>query len=239
MNSLLLFSSQGEFCYRNFVCDPPLTTTTSSNKPVSDDAGGGFEGATLSTPSSIVAEKGEDNITDKQNNENDVTAEVPTQNEPTNVMNNNIENNQSNPTTSGDYQSNNDPNSILIEPCDICGSAGQIDWAKTVEFNGTDISCGEFGWIFAAGHVYEGSDQCLIMRASYFGSCCFTTPENGCKLCDTGVNGPFYDVRTNVNVDFDGEQMSCAELSNKISTKFEAYSQTCTDSQTNHFSDCW
>ena len=68
------------------------------------------------------------------------------------------------------------------DACDICGNS-QLDWLQRVTFDDKDVSCGEFGWIFQSQNIAEGSDQCLDLRAQYFGKCCYTKPAiEGCDL---------------------------------------------------------
>ena len=31
------------------------------------------------------------------------------------------------------------------DPCNLCGDTGELDWSLEVEYNGNDVSCGEFG----------------------------------------------------------------------------------------------
>ncbi len=293
---------QGEFCYRDFVCDPPETTTSSTTSTTTP-----LSGTTIDVDDDVDAQSvtGNTTISDvssgssQTNNENNGSTQTgqgiegsPSSNsqhpgnddsqppsesngvvlEPCDVCGNagNIDPSKivlfnGTDISCGDfdgifltkniYEGSNQclewrssyfgsccvtdvPNEAVLEPCDICGTAGQIDWSKTIQFNGTDISCGEFGWIFSSSKIYEGSNQCLTMRASYFGSCCFSTPQNGCNLCGVNADGNSYELRTDVSVEFDGESLSCVEASYRISSKFDATSATCADAQVAHFSDC-
>ena len=108
-----------------------------------------------------------------------------------------------------------------------------------MNFQDNDISCGEFGWIFLSENILEGSDQCLKLRARYFGKCCYTKPAGvGCNICDTDIEGSWHEIRETVNVEFDGDSTSCADLSNKISTRFEPDSAQCIDTKNEYFESC-
>ncbi|KAL9186471.1 hypothetical protein ACHAXT_005709 [Thalassiosira profunda] len=128
---------------------------------------------------------------------------------------------------------------VPSEPCNLCGNA-QIDWSQSVTFEGHgEISCGEFGWIFASKSVFEGSDQCLNSRARYFDDCCYAkSVGSGCNLCDSGPHGAWHDIQKNVDVEYDGDTISCADLSDKVRTRFEPSSEQCSDVMNQHFSDC-
>merc|ERR1712183_341444 len=66
-----------------------------------------------------------------------------------------------------------------IESCDVCGKL-EVDWEARVDYEGSDISCGEFGWIFN-NKIEEGSKECLDYRAMYFGKCCkIESSRTGC-----------------------------------------------------------
>jgi len=294
---------EGKFCYRDFVCDPPditSTSTTSTITPLSNATIGSNEvvGAQSLTESTTVsgASSGNDQAKNQNDGSNQTQQEVVggSANSSTHLPENNNSQSSSEPDgvvlepcgicgNAGHIDSSNtvqfngtdiscgdfdrifssknikegsnkclttresyfgsccvsdEPSEALLEPCDICGTAGQIDWSKTIQFNGTNISCGEFGWIFSSSKIYEGSNQCLRMRASYFGSCCFSTPQDGCNLCGVNAEGNSYELRTDVSIEFDGEALSCVEASYKISSKFEATSATCANAQVTHFSDC-
>lgn len=120
-----------------------------------------------------------------------------------------------------------------ITNCEICGNAGEFDYLQKVKYEGKEIPCGELVWELSANNVYEGSNECLMTRAKYFAECCFVPPENACDLCGIGI-----DIQLSKNVDFGGKVTSCAEVSNKLSSKFDETSQTCTDAQSTLQSEC-
>ncbi|KAL7533175.1 hypothetical protein ACHAWF_004368 [Thalassiosira exigua] len=124
------------------------------------------------------------------------------------------------------------------ETCSLCGNS-QLDWSQRVTFDDNDVSCGEFGWIFLSENVHEGSTRCLNFRAQYFGQCCYAKPlGNGCELCDGGGGGPRHEVQRGVNVEFDGNEVSCAELSDKVRSRFAPNDEQCTVTKDEHFDAC-
>jgi hypothetical protein len=136
-------------------------------------------------------------------------------------------------------QSPDGKDEITIKNCDVCDGAGQLDWSQTVIFEGKSVSCGEFGWIFASQNVLEGSEKCLNHRSTYSGKCCFNPPSNGCGLCDTDMAGEWYDVRNDAKTTYDGESdVSCTEVSNKISSRIESSSTQCAQAKLDHFETC-
>lgn len=184
--------AEGEFCYKDFVCNPPPLPTTTTSTVAS---------TTASTASLDYAA-------------NDSSANMDgeaTTNEPL----------------------------VPSESCSICGNS-QLDWSQRVTFEGSDISCGEFGWIFLSGNIQEGSDRCLNFRAQYFNKCCYAKQVgNGCDLCDTGPEGTWHDIREDIDVEYNGDKISCPDLSNKVRTRFDPSSEQCSEAQSQHFSDCW
>jgi hypothetical protein len=146
--------------------------------------------------------------------------------------------NENDQHSSDDSQTVEATNDITLKHCDICDGAGQLDWSETVMFEGKSISCGEFGWIFGSKNILDGSDKCLDYRSSYFGQCCFVPPSNGCSLCD-GKGGEWYDINLVATTAYDGEsEVSCTQLSNKISRKIESSSTQCTEAKNDHFDTC-
>ena len=126
------------------------------------------------------------------------------------------------------------------EACSLCGNSGQLDWSEQVTYEDSSISCGEFGWIFLSDSIAEGSDKCLNLRSKYFDKCCYTKPAgDGCALCDTGVEGTWHDIRENVNVKFNGDDVSCMDLQNKVRSRFEPESDKCLETKEEHFDNCW
>jgi len=136
------------------------------------------------------------------------------------------------------------PPGVQSEPepsdsCNLCGNSEQ-DWSERVTFQGNEISCGEFGWIFLSQNIVEGSEQCLNFRAEYFGRCCYAKPtgDTGCNLCNGRVDEPWHDTRQTVTVEFGGYETSCPDLVNKMSTRLDPSSAQCTDAKNEHFESC-
>ncbi len=64
-------------------------------------------------------------------------------------------------------------------------------------------------------------------------------PGDGCELCGARIDGPFYDIRKDVVVDFYGDEISCSDLAIKVLLQFGTASDQCLENQRIHFSDCW
>ena len=129
---------------------------------------------------------------------------------------------------------------VPSEFCSICDSDEQLTRSEPVNYDGNNISCGEFGWIFLSENIAEGSDKCLDIRAQHAGTCCNTKISGDeCDLCNTGVDRPWHDVQVNKNVQFEGEAISCIALSDKIRARFGLASEQCVDSVEQYFEDCW
>ena len=248
----------GEFCYRDFVCDPPkipdppavvakpnnpMTETGTTVSPLASVFASIEEsGATTTTVSplaSVFASIQESGSSGGGGNGSNPKAPPGGDGSGSN---------QNNPTTGQSPQQQWTPQQHQqqvqqISPedaCDICGNS-QLDWSQRVTFDDKDVSCGEFGWIFQSQNIAEGSDQCLDLRAQYFGKCCYTKPAiGGCDLCDTGIDdGAWHDVRDGVSVVVDGDETSCADFSSKLRTRFDTMDSQCMGSKTKHFDDCW
>jgi len=192
--------AEGEFCYRDFVCDPPPTTTTTTSTTVAvaiSDMGGGTGSNQATSLESYESYKSDESST------SDINQKIKPS-----------------------------------EACSLCGNA-ELDWSQQIYFDGADISCGEFGWLFLYHNIVEGSDQCLNFRAQFFGKCCYTRPAGaGCDLCDTGPGSPWHDTRQDKNVEFDGDEISCVDLQNKGRQRFEPSGQQCADLKNNFMSSC-
>lgn len=130
---------------------------------------------------------------------------------------------------------------VPSEFCSICGSSdGQLIQSEPVTYDGNEISCKEFGWIFLSKNIAEGSDKCLDIRAQHGGTCCKSKSSgDGCDLCNTVVDRPWNDVQLNKSVQFEGEDISCVDLSDNIRVRFELASEQCLDSAEQYFGDCW
>jgi len=124
------------------------------------------------------------------------------------------------------------------ESCNICGNSAEINWEERVDFEGDDISCGEFGWIFSK-KILEGSDKCLDYRAEYFDTCCKIKSFGiGCDICDTGIDGHFSKIRETETVKFNGDNVSCTEVRNRISTSFHPSNAQCAELKNTHAVTC-
>lgn len=127
-----------------------------------------------------------------------------------------------------------------FEPCNICGNS-QVDPSQTVDLLGNEVSCGALGELFASESVREGSSQCLTYRAQHFDKCCYSSaeaPNDGCNLCDAGIDAPPLLVRDDASVELGGIRIFCTDLSREISA-IAASSRQCIDTRSEHFSDCW
>ena len=124
------------------------------------------------------------------------------------------------------------------ESCRLCGDS-ELDSSQRVNLLGNDLSCGEFDDVFVSENVLEGSDHCLNVRSQYFDKCCFAKSSGDvCDLCGAEIDGLRHVVRNDVNVEFDGDQVSCADLSKKANT-IELSSGQCVDMKNEHFYECW
>lgn len=216
--------AEGEFCYRDFVCNPPPPTTTTTSTTTATTT----STMTLTTVATALSGTNDSSSTER----NPATSQGSIGSSTLNIGG---ETNQ-NPPTTGQTAPQIQPEPS--ESCSLCGNS-ELDWSERVNFDGDDISCGEFGWIFLSENILEGSDRCLNFRAQYFDKCCYAKPSGvGCDLCDTEIDGPWHDIQENINVEFDGDDISCADLSNKIRTRFEPSSAQCTDIKNTHFESC-
>ena len=60
----------------------------------------------------------------------------------------------------------------------------------------------------------------------------------GCNLCEEGIESWHHRVRENVGVDFEGDTISCTELTAKLRSQFEPDSDKCRETKVQHFDDC-
>jgi len=126
---------------------------------------------------------------------------------------------------------------LSFESCSICGNL-ELDRSQKVNFGGNVVSCGEFDRIFLSESISEASDRCLDFRAQLFGKCCHSeNAGDGCDLCGTGINGPRHVIQGDVHVEFDGDEISCTYLSDKISI-IKPSSGQCIEMKNKHFNDC-
>ena len=210
--------ANNEFCYRDFVCNPPVIQPGSSNessaalRPTSSGSNNALSVSSGSNPANSGSK------------EDLLTSVLGGQTHP------------GSSTTGHAAAVSEQPQG---DPCNVCGNS-QVDWSKNVDYGGSNVSCGEFGWMLSADGVHEGSDQCLNLRAQFFGDCCYAKPTGfGCDLCDTGIDGLWHDIRDGENVFFDGENLGCLDLSNKIRNRFEPTNEQCIATKNEHFDDCW
>mmetsp|Transcript_23553 Transcript_23553/g.50865 ORF Transcript_23553/g.50865 Transcript_23553/m.50865 type:complete len:1125 (+) Transcript_23553:119-3493(+) len=123
------------------------------------------------------------------------------------------------------------------ESCSLCGDS-ELDSSQRADLLGNDLSCGEFDDVFVSEKILEGSDQCLNFRSQYFDKCCFAKSSGDvCDLCGAEIEGLRHVVRNDVNVEFFGDQVSCADLSKKANT-IEVSNGQCVDMKNEHFYEC-
>ena len=60
----------------------------------------------------------------------------------------------------------------------------------------------------------------------------------GCNLCEQGIESWHHINKPNVRVDFNGDTISCTELTNKLRSQFEPVSDKCRETKVKHFDDC-
>jgi hypothetical protein len=119
-----------------------------------------------------------------------------------------------------------------FEKCKVC-EFGSLDTSATVNVEGAALSCSALEMSFSKDVVVEGSTQCSAKRAEYAAACCYTSPENPCKVCPTGS-----DVKGDVSVNFYGETKSCADIGNKLALSEEAESESCAATQQDFSREC-
>jgi len=61
---------------------------------------------------------------------------------------------------------------VVNAVCELCDSPNIIDWSKRVDHEGSEISCGDFNYIFSSDIIVKGSDRCANFRAQYSYQCC-------------------------------------------------------------------
>jgi len=119
-----------------------------------------------------------------------------------------------------------------FEKCNMC-KVGYLDTTATVRVGGVDMSCSALDMSFSKDVVMEGSEQCNEHRSQFSDACCYTIPDNPCKVCPAGS-----DVYGDVSVDFYGETKSCADIGNKLAVSEEASSETCSSTQRDFADAC-
>jgi hypothetical protein len=119
-----------------------------------------------------------------------------------------------------------------FEKCNMC-KVGYLDTTATVRVGGVDMSCSALDMSFSKDVVMEGSEQCSEHRSQFSDACCYTIPNNPCRVCPSGS-----DVYGDVFVDFYGETKSCADIGNKLAVSEEASSETCSSTQRDFADSC-
>jgi chitinase len=118
--------------------------------------------------------------------------------------------------------------------CNICGDYS-LDWDVFVNFDGKDMSCGDFNEIFREEAVVDGSEQCEDLKSDYYDTCCYQSPTTSCQLCKQGDK--FFDLNDNVEVDFNGPT-TCFEVANFLSRRTSESEPVCGVTQTSLFDEC-
>jgi len=121
--------------------------------------------------------------------------------------------------------------SCCFEKCNFCQN-GFVDTTAKVNVEGKDVSCSSLELSFSQNVIAEGSGECSSMRDTYAQSCCYTIPENPCRLC-TGGSAVSGDALVQY---YDGSQKSCNDVANKLAITTDAGSGTCSSTQ-NDFKD--
>ena len=133
-----------------------------------------------------------------------------------------------------------EPTQARKDPCNLCGDTGELDWSLEVEYDGNDVSCGEFGWLFVSDNIANGSDQCNTYRDQYADQCCLLKPAGtpGCNLCDAGIDKPWHDIKEDASVKINGHDISCIDLQSNVRSRFEPANDKCTEIKLEHFDNC-
>lgn len=119
-----------------------------------------------------------------------------------------------------------------FQKCKLCKD-GFIDTSANVTVGGKAITCSSLDMSFAQNVIAEGSEDCSSMQQDYADTCCYTMPDNPCRLCSGS-----YDASGDVMVDFYGEQKTCSDISNKLALSEEAGSETCSSTQADFLQSC-
>jgi len=89
---------------------------------------------------------------------------------------------------------------------------GSLDAAATVVMDGNQMSCAAVDMSFSKDAVVEGTSQCDDKREEFSDACCYTMPDNPCRVCSSGS-----DVRGDATVNFYGETMKSADIASRVS----------------------
>ncbi len=121
--------------------------------------------------------------------------------------------------------------SCCFEKCNLCQD-GFVDTTATANIGGKEVSCSVLELSFSQNVIVEGSGECSSMKAAYAEACCYTIPQDPCRMCTGGSA-----VSENTLVEYyDGSEMSCSNVANKLAMSTEAGSSTCSSTQ-NDFKD--
>ena len=118
--------------------------------------------------------------------------------------------------------------------CNICGD-NDLDWDVFINYDGRDMSCGDFNEIFREEAIQDGAEQCDALRAEYSSTCCYSSPTTSCQLCKQ--DGTYFEVKEQVEVDFNGPT-TCLEVANFMSRRTEDTDPACAVTQTSLFGKC-
>ena len=118
--------------------------------------------------------------------------------------------------------------------CNICGE-NDLDWDVFVNYDGKNMSCGDFNEIFREEAVTDDAEQCDVLKADYSSTCCYASPTTSCQLCKQ--DGTYFEVKESAEVDFNGPT-TCLEVANFLSRRTEDTDPVCAVTQTSLFNEC-
>ncbi len=122
--------------------------------------------------------------------------------------------------------------SCCFEKCKMC-TVGTLDAAATVNVTGIETSCSALDLSFSKDVVVEGSAQCNEQRSVYADTCCYTLPNNPCRVCPAGS-----DIIRDMSVDFYGDTKTCGDIGNKLAVSEEEGSESCLSTQLDFSEQC-
>ncbi|KAL9184576.1 hypothetical protein ACHAXT_012546 [Thalassiosira profunda] len=108
-----------------------------------------------------------------------------------------------------------------FEKCNMC-EYGFLDTTAKVSVDGVEMSCSALDMSFSKDVVMEGSATCDQHRKDYADACCYTIPDNPCRVCPSGS-----DVNADMSINLYGENKNCRDIANKMAISEEASSDTC------------
>ena len=123
--------------------------------------------------------------------------------------------------------------SCCFEKCNLCEN-GTVDTTATANIGGKEVSCSALDLSFSQSVITKGSGECTSMQNAYAEGCCYNTPIDPCRMCTggTAVSG-----ETFVEY-YDGNQMSCSDVANKLAMSTESGSATCSSTQKDFMDAC-